>query len=180
MGNSKWDEVIRQAKQAVLNTPWNGSNTRYSINLHITSHCSSFNEMTRAEDAIAYETPNNHTRVQHLLNSIHLIDICVISTTTIIVDNAKRNNFEEAADFLLLAAPPVDNKKLQDRNISSVDPQGQGNEDNSNGFHKVTKEKTGVELRYYKRQKFLEFPKDQKDELEKRRNEKGLNIEGNQ
>jgi len=112
-GNLKWDEVIRQAKQAVLNTPWDGNNTRYLIDLHVDIHRSSFNEMTRAEDFIAHEPPNDHTRVQHLLNSIQMSDLRVISATTIILaDNTKRNNFEDAADFLLLATPPVYNKKL--------------------------------------------------------------------
>ena len=52
MGNSKWDEVIRMAEAAVLNTPWNGKNGRDPLDMHIASHRSSFNEMTRA--AVSY------------------------------------------------------------------------------------------------------------------------------
>ena len=90
MGNSKWDEVIRMAEEAVLNTHWNGKNVRYPLDMHIESHRSSFNEMTRAGDSIPYEPPNDHTRVQRLLNSIQSSDLRVVyATIPILVDNVK-------------------------------------------------------------------------------------------
>jgi len=107
MINSKRDEVICLTEQAVLSIPWNGKNTRYPIDLNISSHHSSFNEITRAEDFISYEILNNYTRAQIILNIIQSSDLHVMSaTTTILANNIKRNTSKKQLIFSYLYRPP--------------------------------------------------------------------------
>ena len=160
LGDSKWDMLIKKAEQTVLNFPWNGKNNKYTLERHIVSHRAAHNDMVRASESTPYQPPNNHTRVQRLLNSIVSTDIKVVSAvTTILVDSGKRDDFEEAADFLLLAAPiPVQEMNLN-HTVSGV------SEGNNSGFEIQEVGSSGVELRYYDRAAFLALPRDQKEEL---------------
>ena len=106
MGNSKWDSIVPEAESKVINFKWNGKNRRYMLAHHISSHRSAQNDMVIAEDHIGYHPQNKYTSVQHLIKSIELTDIRIVSDiTTILGDTVKRGNFEQAAYFLLLAAP---------------------------------------------------------------------------
>lgn len=160
LGDSKWDMLIKAAEQTVLNFPWNGKNSKYTLDRHIVSHRAAHNDMVRASESTPYQPPNGHTRVQRLLNSIVSTDIKVVSAvTTILADTAKRDDFEAAADFLLLAAPvPVQILNLN-HTVSGV------SEQQGSGFEIGEMGKTGVELRYYARDAFKALPQEQRDEL---------------
>ena len=160
LGNSKWDTVIRKAEQTVLNFPWNGKNVKYSLDRHIVAHRAAHNDMMRASDYMTYVPPNEHARVQRLLNSIVSTDIKVISAvTTILADTAKRNDFEEAADFLLLAAPVSVTDENMSHNISAV------NEENKTGFEISPMGKTGIAMRYYPYPEYKALSDEQRQEL---------------
>ena len=163
LGDSKWDMLIKRAEQTVLNFPWNGKNNKYTLDRHIVSHRAAHNDMVRASENTPYQPPNDHTRVQRLLNSIVSTDIKVISAvTTILADTTKRDDFENAADFLLLAALiPVSESNLN-HTISAVTDLA---DDSNSGFEIGDVGKTGVELRYYSRETFRNLPQEQRDEL---------------
>ena len=98
--------------------------------------------------------------MQRLLNSIVSTDIKVVSAvTTILADTAKRDDFESAADFLLLAAPVQVQELNPNHTVSGV------NEEEGSGFEIGDIGKTGVELRYYKRDAFKALSQEQRDEL---------------
>ena len=169
LGNSKWDNVIKKAEQMVLNFPWNGTNNRYTLDRHINSHRSAHNNMVRAGEYTNYESPNDHTRVQRLLNSIISTDVKVVSAITVIrSDTTMKGSFEGAADFLLIAAPvPIKDDEMS-HNISGV---GQDSSNESNGFQRRDIGKTGCELRYYKAKEFYSLPQEQQEELKAWRTE---------
>ena len=92
--------------------------------------------MVRAEDNIGYQTPNEYTRVQHLLKSIESTDIRIASAiTTILGDTVEREKFEQAADFLLLAAPMRKNDtSYNEHRISDVNDKGSDKNKQASGY----------------------------------------------
>ena len=54
LGNSKWDMIIKRAEQTVLNFPWNGKNSKYTLDRHIVSHRAAHNDMVRASESTPY------------------------------------------------------------------------------------------------------------------------------
>lgn len=90
MGNSKWETVIKRSEQTVLDFSWNDKNQNVMPDRHIAAHRSADNDMIRVSNHIQYEPPNNHNRVQRLINIIQSSDIRVVSAvTTILNDNIK-------------------------------------------------------------------------------------------
>ena len=90
MGNSKWETVIKRSEQTVLDFSWNDKNQNVMPDRHIDAHRSADNDMIRVSNHIQYEPPNNHNRVQRLINIIQSSDIRVVSAvTTILNDNIK-------------------------------------------------------------------------------------------
>ena len=88
---------------------------------HIAAHRSADNDMIRVSNHIQYEPPNNHNRVQRLINIIQSSDIRVVSAvTTILNDNIKWNTFEMTADFLLLSTPPPQVSSELSHDISAL------------------------------------------------------------
>lgn len=181
MGESKWDRVIEQAEDMVLKRIWNGNNARYPLKNHVQKHREANNDMVRASQFIAYDPPNEHTRVNRLLKSIESKDSSVASAkTTILNDNTKRNDFEQAADFLLLAVPQK--KTTQNTHtVSGLHSEGGnkhrgggggGGGGRKRGKGKIEIGKTGVELRYYKTSEFHKLPQNMKDELSEWRDNK--------
>ena len=84
-------------------------------------------------------------------------------------DTVKRGNFEQAADFLLLAAlmRKIDTSD-NEHHISAVNDEG--SDDNKqasgyNGFKRVDKGSSGVELRYHAFKEYKKLPEDQREEL---------------
>ena len=88
---------------------------------HINSHIAAHNNIVRAGEYTNYESPNDHTLVQRLLNSIISTDVKVVSAITVIrSDTTMKGSFKGAADFLLIAAPvPIKDDEIS-HNISGV------------------------------------------------------------
>lgn len=107
LGDAQWDRIIEKAEDIQTQRIWNGRNHRFSLKNHCNQHRDSSNDMVRASEHIQYETPNEHTRVSRLLNSIQADHIASVTSakTTIEADAARRNDFELATDFLCLLAP---------------------------------------------------------------------------
>ena len=166
MGSSKWDRIIDDCETYLLKREWNGRNFRFTLKSHIAKHREAHNELTRASEFITYELPNEHTRVSRLLKSITSKDPAIVSSIIHINgDIDKRNDFEEAADFLLLNAPAAKELETTYR-ISALGLKLSGDGDKKNIG------KTGVELRYYKRDEYNKLSNEQKKELQLWRKDK--------
>ena len=106
MGSSKWDRIIKTCENYLLRTEWNGKNVRFTLKMHVSKHRDAHNELVRASQFVAYEVPNDHTRVGRLLKSITSKDGAILAAITHIqFTRTMRDSFEDAADFLLLTAP---------------------------------------------------------------------------
>jgi len=175
MGSSKWDRIIDDCETYLLRREWNGRNYRFTLKSHIAKHRKAHNELTRASDFVKYELPNEHTRVSRLIKSLTSKDPAIVAAITHIQgDTVRRNDFEQAADFLLLNAPAPKEMEANYR-ISAL-----GVVDHD-GVNKSGKDvgKTGIELRYYKRDEYNRLNKAQNSELhEWRKNMKRGNDKG--
>ena len=159
LGTNKWEDLVENAEIMLNQRKWNGRNARYPLKIHIARHREAHNDMVRAAEHIPYSPPNGTTRVRHLMNSIESNDPIICSCkTTIQADALKKHDFELAADFILSQIPK--NKSLPIHKISGLKYKGKGN---GKGKVKVGP-KTGVELRYYKRNEWMQLSQEQRDE----------------
>ena len=169
LGSSKWDRVIEECENYLMKRECNGKNHRFTLKMHISKHRDAFNELTRASQFVAYELPNEVTRVSRLLKSITSKDATILSAITTIKSNTTmKGNFEEAADFLLLTAPHPKEIETSYR-ISAINMH---NDSDKKGGKPKEKGKTGVELRYYKQHEYARLNDAQKRELQDWRKEK--------
>ena len=164
MGSSKWDKIIEPAEAYVMKREWNGKNHRFPIKSHIAKHCEANNDMVRASQHIAFELPNEHTRVGRLIKSITTKDPSIVSALTHIQGSpTQRNDFETAAEFLLLTAP--DNTTTNTSRVSALRTgRGKGKRNGGNGNTKKGPE-TGVEVRYYKKSEYDKLSHEERKEL---------------
>ena len=168
LDKSKFDNVIENAETYVIKREWNGKNSRFTVRSHIKKHREAHNDMELAAEHISYEVPNGHTRVGRLLKSITSMDPKIVSSITHINGNSvERDNFEEASDFILLNAPNNGNAPEKSHRISGAKM-------------KKTKKKngtgdSGVEFRYYTKDKYRKLTDKQKRELSEWRKTKKSN-----
>ena len=163
LGTNRWETVLERADHIISNTVWNGRSNRYPLKLHLAKHREAQNDMIRASHHVAFEVPNEGTRVRKLLQSLQCNDTRIISAKTAILadETGKKNDFEATANFLMIAAPPT-RQENENRRVSSVrEFQGTAN-----------KGSTGVELRYHTTAEYQKLSNEQKAELYKWRSER--------
>ena len=159
MGSAKWEKTVEQAESVLSSRIWNGKNSRYPLRIHISRHREAFNDFTRAAQQITYVPPNETSRVRYLLNSIQSSDPTICSgKTTIQADAAKKDNFELAADFLMTICPLPKHQGNTHRIAALKQQWGR------KGKVKIGP-KTGVEIRFYKKDEWSKLSREQKNEV---------------
>jgi hypothetical protein len=138
--------------------------------------------MQQCSEHIAFQLPNEHTRVGYLLDAIQTSDAGLQAAIAMIATDdgptGKRNNFEATAAYLL-PYDPVAKKRIvtgkRDREASVSDVTA----DISAGFgSKPGLGKTGVHFRYYTKEEYSKLSNDQKGELKEWRANKGSKSGG--
>ena len=80
------------------------------------------------------------------------VTICA-AKTTIQVDISKKNNFKQSVDFILITAPSPRNSNP----IHQISAVNNGNRRGKFGGKVKTGPRTGVELRFYKKNKWMKL-----------------------
>ena len=116
--------------------------------------------LTEAANHIAYQLPNERTRVTQFLDSISCQDPELLAGIAAVRkdDPGMRDSFERMATFITPSCPVSRKTRANKRpaaEISATFALG------ANGKHG----NSGVELRWYKRKEYLELTDDQRDEL---------------
>jgi hypothetical protein len=126
--------------------------------------------MQQCSEHVAFQLPNEHTRVGYLLDAIQTSDAGLQAAIAMIATddgpNGKRNDFEATAAYLLPYDPVAKKRnvtgKRGDREASVSDVSA----DVSAGFgSKPGLGKTGVHLRYYTKDEYSKLTSEQKAEL---------------
>ena len=167
MGSAKWEKTIESAENVLSSRIWNGKNSRYPLKIHIARHREAHNDLVRASHQVTYVAPNETSRVRYLLASIQTSDPTICSAkTTIQADPAKKDDFEAAADFIITVAPQPKPQQGRHHRISAL------RSGNKNKRGKIrTGPKTGVEVRFYRRNEWSKLSRDEQDEVREIRQE---------
>lgn len=171
-GNDKWEAEIK-IQEAVLHTrTWKGQ-SNFSLESFISQHRNAYVSMEACAEHVQYQLPNQHSRVSFLLDVIQNNDAglqaAIASVRSDDGPNGERNDFEAAATHLL-PYDPVAKKRLSGTKrgagiIATVSHMAEDDQTPITTGSKPSVGKTGVHLRYHKKQVYNKFSQEQKDEL---------------
>ncbi len=173
-GTDKWEKELKYQETFMKSRVWKG-NSNFSLEKFIEQHRTAFISMQQCSDHVAFQLPNENTRVRYLTDAIQCQDAALQAALAgIRVDDGPegmRNNFESAVTFLLPADPVAKKRKSGsgDGSYANVSSATGGNQ---SGTKKSTG-KSGVELRYYKKDEYSKLTSEQKDELREWRIKQG-------
>lgn len=164
-GVDKWERELKSQETFLTTRVWKG-NTNFSLDKFIEQHRAAYISMEQCSLHVAFQLPNETTRVRYLMEAIQCPDAELqASLAAIRMDTAgptaKRNHFENAASFLLPSDPVMKKRKLNgergtNATVSAV---------TGSGKLKVGTGKTGVQFRYYPRKEYRKLNDDQRAEL---------------
>ena len=166
-GDDKWMAEVTKQDAFLHNQKWR-SNGSMKLERHCSLHRTAYVQMVAASSHINYQTPNEHTRIGFLLDSIESTDAELHAAMASIkqdkTPNGLRSNFEDAVATLLPADPVAKKQtssgdKRKNVDVSSVDVEIGATHMRSG------KGKTGVDFRWHTVPEFKDLNKAQKDEL---------------
>lgn len=174
-GQDKWEAEIKKQEQLLHTRKWKAQ-SNYSLESFIASHRNAYVSMEACAQHVKYQLPNEHSRVGFLLDGIECSDAglqaAMASVRTDDGPNGKRNNFEMAATHLLPYDPVMKRRseKRRHANISSTicdgdDTTVRDEAEISSTNSKPSIGKTGVHLRYHKRDEYRKLTAEQRSEL---------------
>lgn len=178
-GKDKWEKELKHQEGFMKSRVWKG-NSNHSLEKFIDQHRAAYISMEQCSAHVAFQLPNEHTRVRYLLDALQCNDAELqASLAAIRKDDATpagmRNNFENAVTFLLPSCPVAKKRK------TTGGGSNYGAEISSTEARDGTKKsvgKSGVELRYYKKGEYEKLNKEQKDELREYRLKSGTGKKG--
>lgn len=175
-GKHVWEARIREAEGYMKTATWTGT-TSVRLDQHLNKHRMMNVQLSEASEHVAFQMPNERTRVTYVLDSIKSKDPEVLSGVAAVRrdDPGMRDSFEPMAAFLGPTCPVTRasaSSKRANANVSGLDtgslPQ---------------KGSTGVELRWYPNNEFKALTDEQRAELKEwsatKKAEKGGGGRGN-
>ena len=165
-------------QDAILHTrKWRGQGN-YTLERFCQQHCNAYVTMQECSQHVEYQLPNAHTRVGCLLDAIECNDAPLQAALANVEDDTdvggtpdnpipgKRNDFETAVAYLL-PKDPVVQKRVQGnkRNVNEISETDVDKVEISSLSLKPGIGKTGVHLRWHKREEFYKLSKEQRKEL---------------
>jgi hypothetical protein len=165
-GEDKWDGEIKKMDLLLHTKKWKGQ-SNYSLERFVQSHRNAYVSMVACSQHIAYQLPNENSRVGFLLDAIENEDAGLQAAMASIRNDkgvgGMRSNFENAVANLL-PSDPVAKRRVAGTKRGAADISDTTAEISSFGT-KPAIGKTGVHLRYYKTQEYKALSDDQKMEL---------------
>lgn len=172
-GRDKWEKEIQKHANILHNRKWKGQNN-YTLEKHVGVHRHAYVTMEAGAAHVEYQLPNEHTRVTLLLDSIECGDATLQAAMASIQANrdedGPRNNFERTAELIVQADPVAKRLATQKRAHGQISvTEGETTQHASVSGINVKSglgPKTGVHLRWYKKNEFHKLSSDEKKELE--------------
>lgn len=158
-GNDKWEEVHKSKTKFLVNTKWNGKS--YGLDKFTGQHRAAYVALEEASQHVAFQLPNERTRVGYLIDNIVSQDLELKTRVSAVHANTNgmRDNFEATVTWLLPSCPYNRYAKGSGRN------QGGGAQANISDVTLQRESKTGVDLRWHTKKEYAQLSKEQKDEL---------------
>ena len=177
-GNNKWEAEIHKQDDLLHTRVWKGQ-SNFPLEGFIAQHCNEFISMQQCAEHIAYQLPNEHTRVGYLLEGIQCpnpgLQAAMVSVRTDDGANGMRSDFERSAAHLLPYDPIVqkwsagskqpaanisDTQGTVDANTSATEVSGTATKE-----RKASISKTCIHLQYHTNSEYRALSTAQKREL---------------
>ena len=172
-GRDKWETEIKRQDNLLHTRVWKGQGN-FSLERFVAQHRNAYVSMTQCAQHVAFQLPNQHTRVGYLLDAIQTSDAGLQAAMAQVNSddanpNGKRNNFEAAVAYLLPYDPVAKKRNQATKRTADEANVGDATADvgaTDAGFGtKPGLGKTGVHLRYYEEAEYKKLPKAQQEEL---------------
>ena len=156
VGEDKWEAIQKKNRTWLMSTKWMGKS--YSLEVFCSQHRAKHSQLEEAALHVQFQVPDERTRVGYLIDNIEHQNADLRAAIAQVRTNSSgtRNDFEKSVSILLPVDPYVKtpaNKKVSFE-VSSV------------GATKFGRgKKTGVDLRWMKKEEFAALSKDEKSEL---------------
>ena len=183
-GEDKWESERKRQEEVMHNRIWKGQ-SNFSLEKFVGQHRNAYVMLQQCAEHIAYQLPNERTRVTYLLDNIQCADATLQAAIAAVRQdkgpNGMMNDFEAAVAYLL-PSDPVARKRASatgtKRDQSQIsDSTGEEKRDTAEVSAatgaKPSRGKTGVEFRFYKLKEYQQLTKAQKDELREYRKGRG-------
>ena len=158
-GKAVWEAQIKMSDDFIKGRKWNGQTT-LTLESHIDGHRNAYVNLTEASHHIAYQLPNDRTRVTQFLDSIACQDPELLAAIAAVKkdDPGMRDSFEQTVTFISPSDPVARKKQASKRPAAEI---------SSTFTDGALKQlgRSGVELRWYKRKEYVELTEPQKEEL---------------
>ena len=171
-GNDKWQAEIKIKDDLLHTRVWKGQ-SNFSLEKFIAQHRNAYVSMQQCADHVAFQLPNEHTRVTYLLDAIQCNDAPLQAVMALVRNDTapggKMNDFEATASYLL-PHDPVSKKRTSatKRGVAEISDTTAGDASSTSGGKPATG-KTGVEFRFYERDEYKGLTDEQKEELREHR-----------
>lgn len=176
-GKDKWEAEIKRQDDLLHNRQWRGQ-TNFTLEKFVSQHRNAYVSMQQCSEHVAFQLPNEHTRVGYLLDAIQTSDAGLQAAIAMIATddgpNGKRNDFEATAAYLLPYDPVAKKRNINNKRADRDAIVSDVSAEVSAGFgSKPGLGKTGVHLRYYTKDEYSKLTDEQKAELREWRSKKG-------
>ena len=165
-GQDKWNAELKKQDDLLHTFRWKGQ-SNFSLDKFIAQHRNAFISMQQSAVHVAFQLPNEYTRVGYLLDAIETSDAALQAAMALVRNDTnpttgKRSDFEATATCLLPHDPVA--KK---RNTRGGGERQRGADISSivTSTIKSGVGSTGVDLRYHKMSEYKKLTPEQKSEL---------------
>ena len=166
-GKDKWEAEIKTQDDLLHNRKWKGQ-SNFPLEKFISQHRNAYVSMVQCSSHVAFQLPNEHTRVGYLLDAIdtkdHQLSAAIANIQIDDSPNGKRNDFEATA-AALLPHDPVAKKRTTKREYDSNIGATTADISATSFGDKPGIGKTGVHLRFHKTEEYRTLSPEQKAEL---------------
>ena len=179
-GVDKWEKELRSAETFMKNRVWKGNNN-FSLEKFLDQHRTAFVTMQQCSEHVAYQLPNERTRVGYVLDNIQTSDAELQAVLAQVKHDATpggmREDFEKAATALLPADPVARKRKSasEKRSYAEISATDGGETNIKPGIGE-----TGVEFRYHSEKEYPKLSNEQKKELRAWRRKRDAEAEEGQ
>ena len=158
-GQAVWEAQIKSSDDFMKGRKWNGQTT-ISLENHFDGHRNAYVNLTEASHHVAFQLPNERTRVTQFLDSLSCPDPELLAAIAAVKkdDPGMRDSFEQMATFITPSDPVARKQRTHKRPAAEISSAFTVGAHNKHG-------NSGVELRWYKQREYLALTDDQRDEL---------------
>lgn len=159
-GKDKWEAELRLQEDRVMTRVWKGNVSSFTLEHYIQMHRQAFISMVQCADHVAFQIPNERTRVKHMIDNIQCSDPELLSLLALVKnDDALMSDFEAASTMILPACPVARKAKQAGKSTATASVSA------LDTLLKDGRGETGVEFRWHNKSEFSKLSEDQRKEL---------------